>query len=52
MIGCTCAVCRSTDPHDKRTRCSVVISYNNVRVLVDTTPELRVQCLAQDIGWD
>ena len=43
MIGCECDVCRSTDPHDNRTRPSVVISYNNMHVLVDTTPELRVQ---------
>ena len=25
MIGCECAVCRSTDPRDKRTRPSIVI---------------------------
>jgi phosphoribosyl 1,2-cyclic phosphate phosphodiesterase len=45
MIGCHCAVCTSTNPHDKRTRPSVVISYDNYRVLVDTTPELRLQCV-------
>ncbi|HTL28819.1 MAG TPA: MBL fold metallo-hydrolase [Tepidisphaeraceae bacterium] len=49
MIGCDCEVCRSTDPHDSRTRPSVVISYGDTRVLVDTTPELRVQCLANDV---
>ncbi len=27
-IGCDCAVCRSTDPHDRRTRPSVMVSYN------------------------
>src|SRR2546421_7491845 len=46
MIGCHCDVCRSSDPHDKRTRPSVVISYNGVRVLVDAAPELRLQCVA------
>jgi phosphoribosyl 1,2-cyclic phosphate phosphodiesterase len=25
VIGCDCAVCRSTDPHDKRLRCSVYL---------------------------
>jgi phosphoribosyl 1,2-cyclic phosphate phosphodiesterase len=45
MIGCHCPVCTSSDPHDKRTRPSVVISYNNARILVDTTPELRLQCV-------
>src|SRR5213076_838665 len=49
MIGCHCAVCTSSDPHDKRTRPSVVISYNDVRVLVDTTPELRLQCVANGV---
>ena len=46
MIGCHCRVCTSPDPHDKRTRASVVISYGNTRVLVDTTPELRIQSIA------
>jgi phosphoribosyl 1,2-cyclic phosphate phosphodiesterase len=49
MIGCDCEVCTSLDPHDKRTRPSVVISYANTRVLVDTTPELRLQCLANNV---
>ncbi len=49
MIGCHCPVCSSTDPHDKRTRPSVVLSYGQTRVLVDTTPELRLQCVANCI---
>ncbi len=49
MIGCTCEVCRSTDPHDKRTRPSIVVSYGPTRVLVDTTPELRLQCVANGV---
>jgi phosphoribosyl 1,2-cyclic phosphate phosphodiesterase len=49
MIGCHCDVCRSTDPRDKRTRTSCVIGYGGVRVLVDTTPELRLQCVANDV---
>jgi phosphoribosyl 1,2-cyclic phosphate phosphodiesterase len=49
MIGCHCPVCSSTDPHDKRTRPSVVISQAGVRVLVDTSPELRLQCVANSI---
>ncbi len=51
MIGCKCAVCTSTDPRDQRTRASVVIDYHGKRVLVDTTPELRLQCVAQDVNW-
>ena len=49
MIGCHCDVCRSPDPRDKRTRSSVVISRGATRVLVDTTPELRLQCVGNDV---
>jgi phosphoribosyl 1,2-cyclic phosphate phosphodiesterase len=49
MIGCHCPVCTSTDPHDKRTRPSAIISYDNARILIDTTPELRLQCVAGGI---
>jgi phosphoribosyl 1,2-cyclic phosphate phosphodiesterase len=49
MIGCRCETCTSDDPRDHRTRCSVLIRHNQTRVLVDTTPELRLQCVANDI---
>lgn len=49
MIGCHCEVCESTDPHDKRTRPSVVFSYGGKNVLVDTAPELRLQCVANHV---
>lgn len=46
MIACDCAVCTSPDPRDKRNRCSVVVRYGQTTVLVDTTPELRLQAVA------
>ncbi len=49
MIGCDCDVCRSDDPRDLRTRPSIVVSWDEASVLIDTTPELRLQCLANDI---
>jgi phosphoribosyl 1,2-cyclic phosphate phosphodiesterase len=49
MIGCKCDVCTSPHPHDKRTRPSVLISYADTRVLVDTTPELRLQAVANGV---
>lgn len=50
QIGCRCAVCHSTDPRDRRTRCGVVIeSDGGTRLLVDTPPELRLQLVASDI---
>jgi phosphoribosyl 1,2-cyclic phosphate phosphodiesterase len=48
-IGCDCAVCRSTDPHDRRTRPSVMISYNGRHVLIDTTPDFREQALRENV---
>ncbi len=45
MIGCHCAVCSSDDPHNHRMRASVLVSYGETRVLIDTTPELRLQCV-------
>jgi phosphoribosyl 1,2-cyclic phosphate phosphodiesterase len=50
MIGCDCAVCRSTDPHDARLRPSIYLELDDgLRVLVDTTPDLRAQALRHDI---
>jgi phosphoribosyl 1,2-cyclic phosphate phosphodiesterase len=49
MIGCHCPVCTSPDPKDKRTRPSVVFSYGETRVLVDTSPEVRLQCVANGV---
>lgn len=48
-IGCDCAVCRSTDPHDRRTRPSVMVSYNGRHILIDTTPDFREQALREKI---
>ena len=50
MIGCDCDVCRSTDPRDARSRPSIVIECDDgLRVLVDTTPDLRAQALRHDL---
>src|ERR1035438_8447991 len=40
-----CAVCTSTDPRDNRLRPSVLVSYQDRRVIVDTTPDFRAQAL-------
>ena len=48
-IGCDCAVCRSSDPHDRRTRPSVLIEYGGAVVLIDTTPDFREQAIREDI---
>lgn len=45
MIGCSCAVCHSPDPRDKRMRPSIVLRYDGRAVLVDASPDLRIQAL-------
>jgi phosphoribosyl 1,2-cyclic phosphate phosphodiesterase len=49
-IGCSCAVCRSTDPHDRRTRPSVLIRYAGKSILIDTTPDFREQAIREQIS--
>jgi len=48
-IGCTCAVCSSRDPHDQRTRPSVLIAYEGHTVLIDTTPDFRQQAIREGL---
>jgi len=45
MVGCTCPVCTSSNPRDKRTRASLLICYSGRAVLVDTSTDLRSQAL-------
>lgn len=45
QIGCGCAVCRSTDPRDQRTRSGALIETQGATLLIDTPPELRLQVL-------
>jgi phosphoribosyl 1,2-cyclic phosphate phosphodiesterase len=50
MIGCDCAVCKSPDPRDRRLRPSIFLTFDDgLRVLVDTTPDLRTQALEHDL---
>lgn len=44
-VGCRCAVCHSDDPRDKRLRASILVDDADTRILVDTGPDLRAQCL-------
>ena len=50
MIGCPCPTCRSDNPKNRRTRCSVVLGLPEGNLLIDTPPELRLQLLREDIG--
>ncbi|HXY79227.1 MAG TPA: MBL fold metallo-hydrolase, partial [Candidatus Bathyarchaeia archaeon] len=44
-LGCHCAVCESTDPHDQRTRPSVLLSCGGHNIVIDTTPDFRFQAM-------
>ena len=50
MIGCTCAVCTSTDPRDTRLRPSIYLDVPGyAKILVDTGPDLRQQALTHGV---
>ena len=44
-IGCECRTCTSTDPHDKRLRCSVLLETEQTRLLIDCGPDFRQQIM-------
>ena len=48
-IGCDCRVCTSADPHDRRTRPSVMVQWDDHTVLIDTTPDFREQAIRERI---
>lgn len=63
-VGCECDVCRSSDPHDRRTRPSILIEITpgsqnpastspfalaSRSILVDTSTDLRLQALANRV---
>lgn len=50
MIGCGCDVCKSNDPRDKRLRASVMVEYEDMRILVDAGPDFRQQMLRAGIS--
>ncbi len=45
MIGCRCCVCTSEDPRNQRARPCILLELPHGNVLVDTPPELRLQCI-------
>jgi phosphoribosyl 1,2-cyclic phosphate phosphodiesterase len=50
MIGCSCPVCRSTDPRDRRLRPSIYIDVaDGPALLVDTATDLRQQALTHGL---
>ena len=49
QVGCDCAVCRSDDPRNRRSRASILVEAEGVALLVDTGPDLRQQLLRENV---
>jgi phosphoribosyl 1,2-cyclic phosphate phosphodiesterase len=49
VLTCDCAVCRSTDPRDKRTRTAAYIETSECAWVLDTGPDFRQQALRENI---
>ena len=49
-VGSGWGACDPSNPRNRRRRCSILVESNGVRVLVDTSPDLREQLL--DAGVD
>lgn len=49
QVGCDCAVCRSTDPRDRRSRVGALVEDGKLRLLIDTPPELRLQLIEAQV---
>jgi phosphoribosyl 1,2-cyclic phosphate phosphodiesterase len=50
VIGCDCGTCLSSDPRNRRLRCSIILGLPEGHLLIDTTPDLRTQLLRERIG--
>lgn len=44
-LTCDCRVCSSCDPHDRRTRPSLLLEFDGRAVVIDTAPDFREQAL-------
>lgn len=51
QIGCSCEVCRSHNPKNKRLRCSLFLEAKGQKILFDAGPDLRMQCLVHGISF-
>lgn len=49
IVSCTCPVCTSDNPRNRRTRCSLFIETKGKNILIDTSTDLRCQALRHNI---
>lgn len=50
MIACDCVVCQSKDQKDNRLRSSILIQSATTTVVIDTTPDFRIQMLRSNVN--
>ncbi len=49
IIACSCDVCSSSNPFDKRLRSSILVEDGTTRVVIDSGPDFRQQLLREKI---
>ena len=45
VLGCQCAVCKSTDARDQRFRTAALLESEKSRILIDCGPDIRQQLM-------
>ena len=48
-VACQCYVCTSNNIKNKRKRVSILVETSKTKILVDTSPDLRQQCLENNV---
>jgi phosphoribosyl 1,2-cyclic phosphate phosphodiesterase len=49
VIACDCEVCTSSNPKDKRLRCSLLIEEDEKIIVIDSGPDFRQQMLFENV---
>ena len=49
-LGCRCPVCTGGDPRNQRSRASAILGLPEGNLLIDTSPDLRMQLLREGLG--
>ncbi len=49
-LGCRCPVCTGGDPRNQRSRASAILGLPGGNLLIDTSPDLRMQLLREELG--
>ncbi|MGY3213573.1 MBL fold metallo-hydrolase [Mucilaginibacter sp. HD30] len=49
VIACGCAVCTSTDSHNKRLRSSILVESDSTTIVIDSGPDFRYQMLRANV---